>query len=101
MEALLNPLEPLLDRLFLTGLLYGSWQTLRCCFYTLRSLRNYLLPIGATPVTTERLGEWAGMMDNTHLLYTFIHCTVVTGATTSLGSAFALSVSCHYISMYV
>ena len=59
-EELLNPWEPLLDRLFLAGIVCGSWNVLRCCFYTLRGLRNYFLPVGATPVTVERLGEWAG-----------------------------------------
>ena len=61
-EELLNPVEPFLDRLFLAGVAYGSWNALRCCYCVLRSFRNYLLPIGSTPVTTERLGEWAGIV---------------------------------------
>lgn len=64
-EELFNPLEPLLDGLFLAGVAYGSWNVLRCCYCGLRGFRNYLLPIGATPVTVERLGEWAGVVSVT------------------------------------
>ena len=94
-EQLLDPVEPFLDRLFLAGVVYGSWNALRCTYCALRSFRNYLLPIGATPVTTERLGEWAGVIEHyiTHPFY--IYHIVVTGATTGLGKAFALDVSCN------
>lgn len=92
-EELFSPLEPFLDRIFLAGVVYGSWNAVRCCYCILRSFRNYLLPIGATPVTTERLGEWAGMVNITN--HSILICyTVVTGATTGLGKAFALNVSC-------
>ena len=60
---LFSPLEPLLDRIFLAGVVYGSWNTLRCCYCVLKGFRNYILPIGRTPVTTERLGEWAGVVN--------------------------------------
>jgi len=61
-KELFNPLEPFLDRLFLAGVVYGSWSCLRYCYCGLRSFRNYLLPIGAIPITVETLGEWAGLV---------------------------------------
>ena len=70
-EELFNFVEPFLDRLFLAGVAYGSWNALRCCYCVLRSFRNYLLPIGSTPVTTERLGEWAGMYTENKLFFLF------------------------------
>lgn len=62
MEELFDPLKPLLDHLFLVGVVYGSWNTLKCCCCVLKTLRNYLLPVGRAAVTTERLGEWAGVL---------------------------------------
>ena len=93
-EEFFNPVEPFLDRIFLAGVAYGGWNVIRCCYCALRSFRNYLLPIGATPVTTERLGEWAGMVSITAPFRILIYHTVITGATTGLGKALALAVSC-------
>ena len=56
-EELLNPVA--LSRSGWSG---SSWNTLKCIYCALRSFRNYVLPIGATPVTTDRLGEWAGVV---------------------------------------
>ncbi|XP_065886547.1 inactive hydroxysteroid dehydrogenase-like protein 1 [Dysidea avara] len=77
LRELLDPYEPLLDRLFLFGTVYGTWNVFKCCYYVLSGFRRYILRIGASPVTVAKLGEWA----------------VVNGATTSLGTAFALDLA--------
>ena len=72
LRELLDPYEPLLDRLFLFGTVYGTWNVFKCCYYVLSGFRRYILRIGASPVTVAKLGEWAGMNNDCHVILVLI-----------------------------